>query len=68
MSVGTILTVDKNNIIIKIVPIWPWPIRDSFPRENCDGTVSYFTPRPYYEFSFREKLDTTLVDDGRPLK
>jgi hypothetical protein len=67
MSVGTIITVNQDNIIIKIVPHWPWPIRDSFPRLNCDGTKSYFTPRPYYEFRFHTILDTTTVDDGRPL-
>ena len=54
MSVGTLLTVEEGRIV-KREPIWPFPDREAFPRKNSDGTITYFRPRPYYEFPLHSK-------------
>lgn len=59
MSVGTLVTVNAKMEVLKREPIWPFPPREDFPRINADGTTTYFFPRPYYEFSLRQKLDLT---------
>jgi hypothetical protein len=57
VSVGTLITVDSKDIIIKREPIWPFPASGLFPRQNADGTRTLFFPRPYYEFPLRGQLN-----------
>jgi hypothetical protein len=54
MSTGTLVTV-KNGVIVKRAPIWPFPARDAYPRENAEGSTTYFEPRPYYNFPLGDK-------------
>ena len=51
MTTGTLITVNDRSQILRRDPIWPFPEPEEFPRDNSDGTVTHFEPRPYYRFS-----------------
>lgn len=55
MSVGTLITVTPEGIIVKREPIWPFPSPDAFPRFNFDGTTTYFERIPYFNFPLGDK-------------
>lgn len=59
MSVGTLVTV-KSGIVVKRDPIWPFPKREEYPRQNSDGSITYFEPVPYYNFPIREPYHASL--------
>jgi hypothetical protein len=60
MSAGTLITT-KDNIIIKRVPVWPWPAPGIYPRQNADGTITQFFPQPYYHFPIRGVLNNARL-------
>lgn len=61
MSVGTLITV-KDGKVVKREPIWPFPPRTSFPRDNADGSVTYFFKQPYYSFKLGEVFNAVVQD------
>lgn len=63
VSVGTLITITPDAVIVKREPIWPFPASGLFPRRNADNTITYFFPRPYYEFHLHSRLDTTHLQE-----
>ena len=63
VSVGTLITITPDAVIVKREPIWPFPARGLFPRANADGTITHFFPRPYFEFPLHSRLNTTHLQE-----
>lgn len=56
---GTLVTL-KDNRITHAEAVLEWPHPELYPRENWDGSITYFLPKPYYQFP----LGTYLKIEG----
>lgn len=60
MSVGTLITLSPEGIIVRREPFWPRPGAGLFPRKNPDGSTTYYTPASYFHFPILQPVPEEL--------